>query len=161
MTLNIFPPLEGEYLSSLSPRVTTACPLVSSAELSVMKRKRGRPKGSTKKPSADEELAESLVSPGEDSALALGDGGSLAPRSLECPKCGRKFSNRRQLCKHICIIVLDLGEDEGGAGTHAPARAAPVGFRKRRSDQFLLLPLLLGSSTYLHAAHLSGQCQFL
>lgn len=95
-------------------------------ELSVMKRKRGRPKGSTKKPSAEEELAESLVRPPGDSPLALGDGGGLAPSSLECTKCCRKFSNTRQLRKHICIIVLDLGEDEGGAGDRGP-RAGRVG----------------------------------
>lgn len=85
-----------------------------------MKRKRGRPKGSTKKPSAEEELAESLVSPPADSPLALGDGGGLAPSSLECTKCCRKFSNTRQLRKHICIIVLDLGEDEGATGERGP-----------------------------------------
>ncbi|ELW57115.1 Zinc finger protein ZFAT, partial [Tupaia chinensis] len=85
-------------------------------EFSVMKRKRGRPKGSTKKPSAEEELAENIVSPSEDSPLAPENGSSPAPGSLECSKCCRKFSNTRQLRKHICIIVLNLGEEEGEAG---------------------------------------------
>lgn len=94
-----------------------------------MKRKRGRPKGSTKKPSAEEELAEKLVCPSEDSLLALADGSGLAPGSLECAKCCRKFSNARQLRKHVCIIVLNLGEDDAEAGTcHAgAARRAPRG----------------------------------
>lgn len=80
-----------------------------------MKRKRGRPKGSTKKPSTEEEVVENLVSPIEDGPLAPEEGSRLAPSSLECSKCCRKFSNTRQLRKHICIIVLNLGE-EGDAG---------------------------------------------
>lgn len=96
--------------------VTPLCPLVSSVEFLVMKRKRGRPKGSTKKPSTEEELAENIVSPTEDGPLAPEDGSSLPPSSLECSKCCRKFSNTRQLRKHICIIVLNLGEEEGEAG---------------------------------------------
>lgn len=86
------------------------------AELSVTKRKRGRPKGSTKKPSAEEELVGSVVGPDEAPPRALEEGSSLAPSCLECPKCSRKFSNLRQLRKHICIIVLSLGEAEGDAG---------------------------------------------
>lgn len=81
-----------------------------------MKRKRGRPKGSTKKPSVEEELAENTASPSENGKLAPEEGSGLAPSSLECSKCCRKFSNPRQLRKHICIIVLNLGEEEGEAG---------------------------------------------
>uniref|UniRef100_A0A8C0QFH9 Zinc finger protein ZFAT n=1 Tax=Canis lupus familiaris TaxID=9615 RepID=A0A8C0QFH9_CANLF len=91
-------------------------PSKSGDEFSVMKRKRGRPKGSTKKPSAEEELAESIVGPSEDSPPVPEEGSSLAPGSLECSKCCRKFSNPRQLRKHICIIVLNLGEEDGEAG---------------------------------------------
>ncbi|XDB57255.1 hypothetical protein ABFV05_010871 [Capra hircus] len=83
-------------------------------EFSVMKRKRGRPKGSTKKPSPEEELAERSALPGADGARAPEEGGSL-----ECSKCCRKFSNPRQLRKHICIIVLNLGEAEGDAGNES------------------------------------------
>lgn len=90
-------------------------PSKSGDEFSVMKRKRGRPKGSTKKPSAEEELAESIVGPSEDSPPVPEEGSSLAPGSLECSKCCRKFSNPRQLRKHICIIVLNLGEEDGEA----------------------------------------------
>ncbi|XP_038199913.1 zinc finger protein ZFAT isoform X2 [Arvicola amphibius] len=88
-------------------------------EFLVMKRKRGRPKGSTKKPSTEEEMVESLVSPSEDGPLAPEERSVLAPSSLECSKCCRKFSNTRQLRKHICIIVLNLGEEEGVAGNES------------------------------------------
>lgn len=88
-------------------------------EFLVMKRKRGRPKGSTKKPSTEEEMVESLVSPSEDAPLAPEEGSGLTPSSLECSKCCRKFSNTRQLRKHICIIVLNLGEEEGVAGNES------------------------------------------
>ncbi|XP_019678735.2 zinc finger protein ZFAT isoform X5 [Felis catus] len=91
-------------------------PHKSGDEFSVMKRKRGRPKGSTKKPSGEEELAESVVSPQEGSPPAPEEGSSLAPGSLECGQCRRKFSNPRQLRKHVCIIVLNWGEEDGDAG---------------------------------------------
>ncbi|XP_040350411.1 zinc finger protein ZFAT isoform X2 [Herpailurus yagouaroundi] len=91
-------------------------PHKSGDEFSVMKRKRGRPKGSTKKPSSEEELAESVVSPQEGSPPAPEEGSSLAPGSLECGQCRRKFSNPRQLRKHVCIIVLNWGEEDGDAG---------------------------------------------
>ena len=110
-----------------SPPVTTWCLLASFAEFSVMKRKRGRPKGSTKKASPEEELAENNVIPSGDSPRAPEGGDSLAPSSLECSKCCRKFSNPRQLRKHICIIVLNLGEEEGEAGKCCP-RADRVTF---------------------------------
>uniref|UniRef100_A0A286XSU8 Zinc finger and AT-hook domain containing n=1 Tax=Cavia porcellus TaxID=10141 RepID=A0A286XSU8_CAVPO len=96
-------------------------------EFLVMKRKRGRPKGSTKKPSVEEELAENTASPSENGKLAPEEGSGLAPSSLECSKCCRKFSNPRQLRKHICIIVLNLGEEEGEAGATKiiPVEAGP------------------------------------
>ncbi|EPY77806.1 zinc finger protein 406-like protein [Camelus ferus] len=88
-------------------------------KFSVMKRKRGRPKGSTKKPSPEEELAENIVMPSEGSPRGPEEGRSLTPSSLECGKCGRKFSNTRQLRKHVCIVVLSLGEEEGEAGNES------------------------------------------
>uniref|UniRef100_A0A8C8TKT8 Zinc finger protein ZFAT n=1 Tax=Peromyscus maniculatus bairdii TaxID=230844 RepID=A0A8C8TKT8_PERMB len=97
----------------------TPNPSKSGDEFLVMKRKRGRPKGSTKKPSPEEEVVESLVSPSEDGPLAPEEGSDLAPSSLECSKCCRKFSNTRQLRKHICIIVLNLGEEEADAGNES------------------------------------------
>nr|XP_014710857.2 zinc finger protein ZFAT isoform X1 [Equus asinus] len=136
---NLFSPNQSELLSHVSEKHTEegvnvdeiiiplrplstpepTNPSKTRDEFSVMKRKRGRPKGSTKKSSAEEELAESLVSPGEDSPLAPEEGSSPAPSSLECSKCCRKFSNMRQLRKHICIIVLNLGEEDGEAGNES------------------------------------------
>ncbi|XP_045668147.1 zinc finger protein ZFAT isoform X2 [Ursus americanus] len=133
---NLFSPSQSELLSHVSEKHTEegvnvdeiiiplrplstpepTNPSKSGDEFSVMKRKRGRPKGSTKKPSAEEELAESAVGPSEDSPPAPGEGSGLAPSSLECSKCCRKFSNPRQLRKHICIIVLNLDEEDGEAG---------------------------------------------
>ncbi|XP_006879332.1 PREDICTED: zinc finger protein ZFAT [Elephantulus edwardii] len=81
-----------------------------------VKRKRGRPKGSTKKPWAEEELLERAASPAEDGPKATEEAGSPVPGSLTCSKCCRKFSNPRQLRKHICIIVLNLGDEDGDAG---------------------------------------------
>ncbi|XP_007938764.1 zinc finger protein ZFAT [Orycteropus afer afer] len=88
-------------------------------DLLAVKRKRGRPKGSTKKPCAEEELPERVASPAEDCLLASEEGDNLAPGSLECNKCYRRFSNPRQLKKHICIIVLNVGEEDGDAGNES------------------------------------------
>ncbi|XP_008067712.1 zinc finger protein ZFAT isoform X2 [Carlito syrichta] len=144
---NLFSPSQSELLSHVSEKHTEEGvnvdeiiiplrplstpeppnPSKTGDEFLVMKRKRGRPKGSTKKPSAEEELAENTVGPAEDSLLASEEGSSLAPSSLECSKCCRKFSNTRQLRKHICIIVLNLGEEEGEAGATkiVPVEAGP------------------------------------
>ncbi|XP_004743650.1 zinc finger protein ZFAT [Mustela putorius furo] len=133
---NLFSPNQSELLSHVSEKHTEegvnvdeiiiplrplstpepTNPSRSGDEFSVMKRKRGRPKGSTKKPSAEEELAESTMGPRGDSPPAPEEGSGPAPGSLECSKCCRKFSNPRQLRKHICIIVLNLDEEDGEAG---------------------------------------------
>ncbi|XP_006100335.1 zinc finger protein ZFAT [Myotis lucifugus] len=136
---NLFSPSQSELLSHVSEKhgeegvnvdeiiiplrplsmPEPAHPSKAGDELSVTKRKRGRPKGSTKKPSAEEELVGSVVGPSEAPPRAPEEGSSLAPGCLECPKCSRKFSNLRQLRKHICIIVLSLGEAEGDAGNES------------------------------------------
>lgn len=84
-----------------------------------MKRKRGRPKGSTKKFCVDEDVAENNPVPSEETSPGTEEGlelSEVSPGSLECRKCNRKFSNTRQLRKHICIIVLNEGEEEGDGG---------------------------------------------
>nr|KAF6301068.1 zinc finger and AT-hook domain containing [Myotis myotis] len=136
---NLFSPSQSELLSHVSEKhaeegvnvdeiiiplrpLSTpepAHPNKAGDELSVTKRKRGRPKGSTKKPSAEEEPVGGVVGPSEAPPRAPEEGSSLAPSCLECPKCARKFSNLRQLRKHICIIVLSLGEAEGDAGNES------------------------------------------
>lgn len=60
------PRLETERMAHPVASVTPQCPLVFLRRVSVMKRKRGRPKGSTKKPSPEEELAERSALPGAD-----------------------------------------------------------------------------------------------
>ncbi|XP_029447926.1 zinc finger protein ZFAT isoform X2 [Rhinatrema bivittatum] len=92
----------------------------SREDLSVVKRKRGRPKGSTKKFHVDEEPAENSNSSNTTTLEEVPQGleekdvvTEVVPDTLECRKCSRKFSNNRQLKKHICLIVLN---DEGEEG---------------------------------------------
>ncbi|XP_005291092.2 zinc finger protein ZFAT isoform X1 [Chrysemys picta bellii] len=135
---NLFSPNQSELLSHVSEKhaedginvddiVIPLRPLTaptntskSGEELLVVKRKRGRPKGSTKKFCADEESAEnSNCIPSEETQQGPEEGTELAevlPGNLECRKCSRKFSNPRQLRKHICIIVSNEGEEEGDPG---------------------------------------------
>ncbi|XP_077127384.1 zinc finger protein ZFAT isoform X1 [Ranitomeya variabilis] len=123
---NLFSPCHPELLShvtenhtkeGLSPEhiIIPLRPLVppsrNAEELCVVKRKRGRPKGSTKKSIADEEPAESNGSHARDDVEEGRPSPEPVPDSLECRKCSRTFSNIRQLKKHICIIVLNDDED--------------------------------------------------
>ncbi|NXJ83709.1 ZFAT protein, partial [Trogon melanurus] len=134
---NLFSPNQSELLSHVSEKhaeegtnvddiVIPLQPLTVPAniskdgeELLVVKRKRGRPKGSTKKFCVDEDVAENNPVPSEETPPGTEEGPELSevsPGSLECRKCGRKFSNTRQLRKHICIIDLNEGEEEGEGG---------------------------------------------
>ncbi|NXP52094.1 ZFAT protein, partial [Heliornis fulica] len=134
---NLFSPNQSELLSHVSEKHTEEGtnvddiiiplqPLTVSTninkdgeELLIVKRKRGRPKGSTKKFCVDEDVAENNPVPSEDTSPGTEEGpepSELSPGSLECRKCNRKFSNTRQLRKHICIIVLNEGEEEGDGG---------------------------------------------
>ncbi|NXA51787.1 ZFAT protein, partial [Nothocercus julius] len=135
---NLFSPNQSELLSHVSEKHTEEGtdvgdiiiplqPLTARRNISkngedllVQKRKRGRPKGSTKKFCADEEVVENSNSalseeaqPGSEEGPELSE---VSPGSLECKKCNRKFSNTRQLRKHICILVLNEGEEEGDEG---------------------------------------------
>ncbi|XP_075599378.1 zinc finger protein ZFAT isoform X1 [Balearica regulorum gibbericeps] len=134
---NLFSPNQSELLSHVSEKHTEdgtnvddiiipLQPLTvptninkDGEELLVVKRKRGRPKGSTKKFCVDEDVAENNPVPSEETSPGTEEGPELSevsPGSLECRKCNRKFSNTRQLRKHICIIVLNEGEEEGDGG---------------------------------------------
>ncbi|KAM8967779.1 zinc finger protein ZFAT [Pelodytes ibericus] len=125
---NLFSPNHSELLihvsenhtgDGLSPDhiIIPLRPLVPSTkngeELHVIKRKRGRPKGSTKKTITEEETTESsAAAPTENRTDA--EEAQLAPcepESLDCRKCNRTFSNSRQLKKHICIIVFNEDEE--------------------------------------------------
>ncbi|XP_029928604.1 zinc finger protein ZFAT isoform X2 [Myripristis murdjan] len=110
---------------------------------SPVKRKRGRPKGSTKKKQSDwtEDKTCSTLSPEEkdkeeekkkEDRDSQGDShdGMLG---LECRKCHRSFSNRRQILKHICLKEEDGEEEEenesisGGAGAGGSESLDPDG----------------------------------
>ncbi|XP_017327742.1 zinc finger protein ZFAT [Ictalurus punctatus] len=84
-----------------------------------IKRKRGRPKGSTKKAQADVQRPNKLSSqPKKDIADVLTESPIKAQHAedgtgLECKKCQRKFSNKRQISKHICFADLrDVPDDD-------------------------------------------------
>ncbi|NWV98226.1 ZFAT protein, partial [Machaerirhynchus nigripectus] len=134
---NLFSPSKSELLSHVSEKhreegtsvddiIIPLQPLTvptntskDGEELLVVKRKRGRPKGSTKKFSVDEDVAENNAVPSKEAPAGTEEGPEppeVSPGSLECRKCNRKFSNTRQLTKHICIIVLNEGEEEGDGG---------------------------------------------
>ncbi|XP_056341267.1 zinc finger protein ZFAT [Oenanthe melanoleuca] len=134
---NLFSPNKSELLSHVSEKHTEEGTSVDDIiiplqpltvptntskdgeELLVAKRKRGRPKGSTKKFCVDEDVAENNPVPSKEAPAGTEEGPEppeVSPGSLECRKCNRKFSNTRQLTKHICIIVLNEGEEEGDGG---------------------------------------------
>ncbi|KAG8441593.1 hypothetical protein GDO86_010685 [Hymenochirus boettgeri] len=98
----------GDIIIPLRPLVASN---KSTEDLSAVKRKRGRPKGSTKKLITEDESAEHStndISAETDEKQLSSD---PASDNLECRKCSRTFSNVRQLKKHICIIVLNEDED--------------------------------------------------
>ncbi|XP_030638220.1 zinc finger protein ZFAT [Chanos chanos] len=90
----------------------------------VVKRKRGRPKGSTKKIHAEEVTSHTASSQKQKQTLDIQsetvaeqqtDDGS----ALECKRCNRKFSNKRQISKHICFVGLkEAGEEEEDDNEH-------------------------------------------
>lgn len=101
-----------------------------------------------------------MVGASEDSPAAPLEESNLEPSSLECGKCCRKFSNSRQLRKHICIIVLNLGEEEGEAGKCClRADSANFSYRDVTLINIFFPPdaVVLGNSTYLFKSHLSGK----
>ncbi|KAI3360855.1 hypothetical protein L3Q82_013075 [Scortum barcoo] len=99
---------------------------------SPVKRKRGRPKGSTKKARTNltEAKADSTHSPEDnvqrkeqgkkeerDRQCSLRDGENHDRLSgLECRDCHRSFSNRRQILKHICLREEEEEDDEEAKG---------------------------------------------
>lgn len=83
-----------------------------------IKRKRGRPKGSTKKAQADVQMPNKLSSqPKKEISNVLSEPPDKPQHSedatgLECKKCQRKFRNKRQISKHICFAELADVPDE-------------------------------------------------
>ncbi|CAL8289112.1 unnamed protein product [Merluccius merluccius] len=120
------PPLAGPEPPLAEPEPPLAGPEQQQLPEKPVKRKRGRPKGSTKKSLLDcpedkagpvplssdtkdkreqEARPEEMQSRGESQE---------ATSSLECRYCHRSFSNRRQILKHICLKEEeDEDEDDG------------------------------------------------
>ncbi|XP_062322195.1 zinc finger protein ZFAT-like [Osmerus eperlanus] len=74
-----------------------------------VKRKRGRPKGSTKKSCSDKLVVDlNSAPPAQEQNEAVEE----KDKSLDCKRCNRKFSNRRQILKHICLMALKDEEEE-------------------------------------------------
>eukprot|EP00063_Salmo_salar_P064445 XP_014039280.1 PREDICTED: zinc finger protein ZFAT-like isoform X5 [Salmo salar] len=131
---NLFSPHRAQLLSHVSEKhhteglnpddiIVALMPLTAPLEKggdSPVKRKRGRPKGSTKKIVADGPMTETTSSNQKkqkqqtveaQSEAGLVDGEEPEDdNALDCKKCNRVFGNRRQIMKHICLI--DLREDE-------------------------------------------------
>ncbi|XP_055768314.1 zinc finger protein ZFAT-like isoform X2 [Salvelinus fontinalis] len=131
---NLFSPHRAQLLSHVSEKhhteglnpddiIVALMPLTAPLEKggdSPVKRKRGRPKGSTKKIVADGPNAET-TSPnqkkqkqqtveGQSESGPVDEEEPEDDNALDCKKCNRVFGNRRQIMKHICLI--DLREDE-------------------------------------------------
>ncbi|RXN01616.1 Zinc finger protein ZFAT [Acipenser ruthenus] len=121
-----------DIIVPLRPLSTTAQSENSGEECVVVKRKRGRPKGSTKKYFVKEELVDANASPREEAEPGKekeekgpesGDLGGV----LECRKCSRRFCNTRQLKKHICIMGLKEEGEEEEDELEAPKRLSSFG----------------------------------
>ncbi|MBN3314639.1 ZFAT protein, partial [Atractosteus spatula] len=127
---NLFSPSQAQLLTHVSEKHTieglspdeiivplrplsTTTQSEKSGECTV-KRKRGRPKGSTKKFYTEGELLETSGQGSQEAqAEAVEEVESEDSSTLECKKCSRKFCNKRQIKKHICIIGLkEEGEEE-------------------------------------------------
>ncbi|XP_034410067.1 zinc finger protein ZFAT-like isoform X3 [Cyclopterus lumpus] len=86
---------------------------------SPVKRKRGRPKGSTKK-TCKADSTQSNVQREEEKNMEEGDKQYSTAQGeshdgisgLECRDCHRSFSNRRQIRKHICLREEEEEEEE-------------------------------------------------
>ncbi|KAM4581551.1 zinc finger protein ZFAT isoform 2-T2 [Odontesthes bonariensis] len=118
-----------DIIIALQPLVTE--PIEKLAE-SPVKRKRGRPKGSTKKTRVDltEGTAITTHSPEdpfkrEEIKKKEGDRHSTSAQGereegilgLKCRDCHRSFRNRRQILKHICLREEDEEEDDTENGS--------------------------------------------
>uniref|UniRef100_A0A8C7LXQ6 Zinc finger and AT hook domain containing n=1 Tax=Oncorhynchus mykiss TaxID=8022 RepID=A0A8C7LXQ6_ONCMY len=115
---NLFSPHRAQLLSHVSEKhhteglnpddiIVALMPLTGPLENggdSPVKRKRGRPKGSTKKIVADGPMTETTKAGPVDEEEPEDN------NALDCKKCNRVFGNRRQIMKHICL--MDLREDE-------------------------------------------------
>nr|XP_033788664.1 zinc finger protein ZFAT isoform X2 [Geotrypetes seraphini] len=139
-------PGADDIIIPLRPLATSDSWNKDKEDVSVVKRKRGRPKGSTKKFQVDEEPAENSSSnTQEEIPQALEEKDAVAeviPDILECRKCSRKFSNNRQLKKHICLIGMnDDGEiEEEGNDSEIELNGRDKEDEKERAPKKLRIP---------------------
>uniref|UniRef100_A0A674C5H1 Zinc finger and AT-hook domain containing n=1 Tax=Salmo trutta TaxID=8032 RepID=A0A674C5H1_SALTR len=154
---NLFSPHRAQLLSHVSEKhhteglnpddiIVALMPLTAPLEKggdSPVKRKRGRPKGSTKKIVADGPMIETTSSNQKkqkqqtveaQSEAGLVDGEEPEDdNALDCKKCNRVFGNRRQIMKHICLI--DLREDEDQEDNDKEFEAEPRAAEGKEEDR--------------------------
>ncbi|XP_064817334.1 zinc finger protein ZFAT-like [Oncorhynchus masou masou] len=154
---NLFSPHRAQLLSHVSEKhhteglnpddiIVVLMPLTAPLENggdSPVKRKRGRPKGSTKKIVADGPMTET-TSPNQkkqkqQTVEAQSEAGPVDEEepednnALDCKKCNRVFGNRRQIMKHICLI--DLREDEDQEDNDKEFEAQPGAAEGKEEDR--------------------------
>ncbi|XP_031431515.1 zinc finger protein ZFAT isoform X2 [Clupea harengus] len=107
-------------LSTQSSEISTDGPI---------KRKRGRPKGSTRRVCSDNGVLDSASVKTTQKekqkkipevSVDLTEDNSEST-SLECKRCNRKFSNKRQITKHICFVALKEDNDNDAANSDVVA----------------------------------------
>ncbi|XP_049903546.1 zinc finger protein ZFAT-like isoform X2 [Epinephelus moara] len=153
-----------DIIIALQPLVGEA---VETLAESPVKRKRGRPKGSTKKTRIDlTEGKANSTHPLEDN-VQIGEEGNKEEGDrqcniiqgeshdgilgLECRDCHRSFSNRRQILKHICLKEEEEEEEDeeengsisGGAGVEGSGSVDPGGGDPNQTQQNPARPGLL------------------
>ncbi|XP_036395514.1 zinc finger protein ZFAT-like isoform X2 [Megalops cyprinoides] len=125
-----------DIIVPLRPLSTTVQPENSGD--GTVKRKRGRPKGSTKKIHTEEVVPDPPPSPRSNQrpdvqAQAAEEQEDESSGTLDCKKCNRKFCNRRQITKHICIIGLkEEGDEEEDNDNDPDAKLAADGREEDR-----------------------------
>uniref|UniRef100_A0A671Q2P5 Zinc finger protein ZFAT-like n=1 Tax=Sinocyclocheilus anshuiensis TaxID=1608454 RepID=A0A671Q2P5_9TELE len=123
------------FIIALKP-LTTQEPHVSDV---VVRRKRGRPKGSTKKVQP-EKVQKNTPNQQENESteiqpLAVAEEPSEDGSDLECKKCNRVFSNRRQISKHICFVGLKEAADDIDDEEEEEKERTPKKARAMRTDR--------------------------
>nr|XP_043890897.1 zinc finger protein ZFAT-like isoform X2 [Solea senegalensis] len=135
--------------------ITTLKPLdaepVETVAESPVKRKRGRPKGSTKKFKADSTYSPEDKLEQKDKGNKTGGDpqhSSIEGEShdqilgLNCRNCRRSFSNKRQILKHICLREEEE-EDGEGNGEESPGNVDRVKADSNRKHQNTVRPGLV------------------
>ncbi|XP_035494034.2 zinc finger protein ZFAT isoform X2 [Scophthalmus maximus] len=114
-----------DIIIALQPLVSEPVKTLAGLIESPVKRKRGRPKGSTKKSKADSSHSlednfqrqdEGNKKEGDSQSSSIEGESHDRILGLDCRDCHRSFSNRRQILKHICMREQEAEEDEEDNG---------------------------------------------